>query len=74
MAAYNWEFDFDSSFPVHLFRYNVPGHSDRLHWQNASGKLRAEIYRVSESRIMVNGPSLVSATSICAPKTPVPTS
>ena len=32
MAAYNWEFDFDSSFPVHLFRYNVPGHSDRLHW------------------------------------------
>ena len=32
MAAYNWEFNFDPSFPVHLFRYDVPGHSDRLHW------------------------------------------
>lgn len=32
MSAYNWEFDFDPSFPVHLFEYAVPGTRDRLHW------------------------------------------
>ena len=32
MSAYNWEFDFDPAFPVHLFEYIVPGMRDRLHW------------------------------------------
>ena len=32
MSAYNWEFDFDPAFPVHLFEYTVPGTGDRLHW------------------------------------------
>ncbi len=32
MRDYNWEFDFDSTFPIHVFNYTVFGHRDQLHW------------------------------------------
>ena len=32
MKRYNWEFDFDPLFPVHLFEYDVVGHHDIMHW------------------------------------------
>ena len=32
MKRYNWEFDFDPEFPVHLFEYTVVGARDAMHW------------------------------------------
>lgn len=32
MKRYNWEFDFDPEFPVHLFQYTVVGARDAMHW------------------------------------------
>ena len=32
MKRYNWEFDFDPEFPVHLFNYTVVGARDAMHW------------------------------------------
>lgn len=32
MKRFNWEYDFDPAFPIHLFRYDVPGSRDPMHW------------------------------------------
>ncbi len=32
MKRYNWEFDFDPEFPIHLFEYTVVGARDAMHW------------------------------------------
>lgn len=32
MKRFNWEFEFDSSFPIHLFPYTVIGNQDSMHW------------------------------------------
>lgn len=32
MRRFNWEFDFDPNFPVHLFEYTVIGKRDAMHW------------------------------------------
>ena len=32
MKRFNWEFDFDPYFPVHLFEYTVVGRRDAIHW------------------------------------------
>lgn len=32
MKRFNWEFDFDPAFPIHLFPYQVLGNKDSLHW------------------------------------------
>lgn len=32
MKRFNWEFDFDPAFPVHLFPYTAIGNQDSMHW------------------------------------------
>lgn len=32
MAGFNWEFDFDPSFPIHIFPFTVKGNRDSIHW------------------------------------------
>ena len=32
MKRFNWEFDFDPAFPIHLFPYTVVGNRDSMHW------------------------------------------
>ena len=29
---FNWEFEFDPTFPIHIFPYNVTGNRDSMHW------------------------------------------
>lgn len=29
---FNWEYEFDPSFPIHLFPYQVMGNKDPMHW------------------------------------------
>ena len=32
MRGFNWEYEFDPVFPIHLFPYTVVGNRDRMHW------------------------------------------
>lgn len=32
MKDYNWEWNFNPSYPVHFFEYTVRGNQDRMHW------------------------------------------
>lgn len=32
VKGYNWEFNFDTQFPVHMFPYHVVGNRDQIHW------------------------------------------
>lgn len=32
MKDYNWDWDFDPSYPVHFFEFSVKGNQDRMHW------------------------------------------
>jgi len=32
MYAYNWAYDFDPVFPVHVFKFLVEGNRDKMHW------------------------------------------
>lgn len=32
MKLFNWEYDFDPAFPIHLFPFDVTGNRDSMHW------------------------------------------
>ena len=32
MRGFNWEYEFDPVFPIHLFPYHVVGNRDSMHW------------------------------------------
>ena len=32
MKRFNWEYEFDPAFPIHLFPYTVVGNRDPMHW------------------------------------------
>lgn len=32
MHAYNWAFDFDPAYPLHVFSYDVEGNRNKMHW------------------------------------------
>lgn len=32
MKRYNWEFEFDPTFPIHVFPFTVEGNRDPMHW------------------------------------------
>jgi AraC-like DNA-binding protein len=34
MSGFNWEYDFEPDFPVHIFPFTVEGNRDGLHWHN----------------------------------------
>ena len=34
MSGFNWEYDFERDFPVHIFPFTVEGNRDGLHWHN----------------------------------------
>lgn len=32
MNGFNWEFDFDPEFPIHVYHMTVDGNRDPMHW------------------------------------------
>lgn len=78
MKRFNWEYDFDPTFPIHLFPYTVVGNQDNMHWHRyyeiglctgGSGKFiySNKVYQVHEGDIFISN-NYESHVAVSGPK------